>query len=91
MRKLLAIVAIIAATIVTPASQASANAPSTAPITVNVHAFTPEYVKAVQTCMGGNDAKQLQCQREIPDTGARCLRVEQWFADGTFKVIRNEC
>lgn len=64
--------------------------PYTGPIRVQTRAFTKPYVAAVRACMDtGKD--QVACQKIIKDTGARCLRVEDWYADNTVRVLRDEC
>jgi hypothetical protein len=85
----LALVTVLSALALSPAPATAAPERTTGPITVNVQAFTPAYVRAVQRCMSGDEARQSACQKQIP--AERCLRVERWFDNGSFEVVRDEC
>lgn len=91
-RKRVALVVILVASAVIPGAQFVRAAPHTHPITVVHHAYPLSYWKDVAACMADNtDQEQIRCQKIVPDTGARCTRVEEWYADNTFRVVKNDC
>lgn len=85
-----------------PPSASAASAPNTGPMIVNNHDYPLEYARTMTRCYGGDRSWQRyeRCAQLHPDTGERCLRVEEWVlvdparreaGDRLNRVLSNTC